>query len=85
MGKSAKSKSEEITLEVIAEQKKAVLKKIRAEQKVIKQCTGDLFAPVKLTTRADKIVNAVSSGFAVVDGVMFGIRLMKQLRRIFRK
>jgi hypothetical protein len=40
---------------------------------------------VKLTTRADKIVNAVSSGFAVVDGVMFGIRLMKQLRRIFRK
>ena len=48
--------------------------------------TREIFAPLApATNKADAIMRSFNTGMAVFDGAMLGIKLMKKVRKIFRR
>ncbi|GAE22131.1 hypothetical protein JCM10003_1690 [Bacteroides pyogenes JCM 10003] len=49
-------------------------------------CTAkELFAPLApAATKADAIARAFNTGSAIIDGVITGIKIMRNVRRFFR-
>ncbi len=75
----------EITLELISQQKAEVLKKIRSHQNTITSSTKQLFAPLKPVTRqSNGIMKAFNTGMVMFDGLMIGLKIFKGIRKIFR-
>ena len=73
------------TPELIHEQKVLVRKKLRKSGMQIKQHANDLFAPPKTDTRAERISSAIDKSIAIFDGVMFGMKIVRQLQHFFHK
>ena len=75
----------EITLELISQQKAEVLKKIRAHQSTISSSTKQLFAPLNPSTRqSNGIMRAFNTGMVMFDGLVIGLKIFKGIRKIFR-
>ena len=69
-------KPQTITLEYIARLKAEKLEEIREQKKAMSRTTRRIFAP---------LAPAASKGMAVFDGVMLGWKILKQVRRFFRR
>ena len=72
--------TEILTLEDLQQQKAEALEQIMADT------ARNLFAPI--APAADKgtaIMRAFNTGMAVFDGVMLGVKLMRKVRKIFRR
>jgi len=76
---------QEITLEEISQRKEKLLKDIRQQKEQMKATASDLFAPVKPTSKAGAIMHSINSGMAVFDGVILGMKVIKRIRKAFRK
>ena len=78
--------TEILTLEDLQQQKAEALEELRAEQQIMADTARNLFAPI--APAADKgtaIMRAFNTGMAVFDGVMLGVKLMRKVRKIFRR
>ena len=69
--------TEILTLEDLQQQKAKALEELRAR---------NLFAPIApAANKGTAIMRAFNTGMAVFDGAMLGIKLMKKVRKIFRR
>ena len=78
--------TEILTLEDLQQQKAEALEELRAQQQIMADTARNLFAPI--APAADKgtaITRAFNTGMAVFDGVMLGVKLMRKVRKIFRR
>lgn len=71
-------------LAAIRAQKAEVSGRIRKTAAVIKTTTHELFTPPKANNNVERFINLVEQGIAVYDGVMLGMRIMRNVRRLFR-
>ena len=67
--------TEILTLEDLQQQKAEALEELRAQQQIMADTARNLFA----------IMRAFNTGMAVFDGVMLGVKLMRKVRKIFRR
>lgn len=75
-----------ITLEHIARLKTEKLEEIREQKKAMTRTAQRIFAPLApATSQADAIMRSFNTGMAVFDGVVMGVKIMKKIRRFFRK
>ena len=77
------SNTEILTLEDLQQRRAEAL---RTQKQVMSDTARNLFAPI--APAADKgtaIMRAFNTGMAVFDGAMLGIKLMKKVRKIFRR
>ena len=80
------SKTEILTLEDLQRQRAEALEELRAQKQVMSDTARNLFAPI--APAADKgtaVMRAFNTGMAIFDGVMLGIKLMRKVRKIFRR
>ena len=75
-------KPQTITLEYIARLKAEKLEEIRA----MSRTTRRIFAPLApAASKGDALMRSFNTGMAVFDGVMLGWKILKQVRRFFRR
>lgn len=74
------------TLEEIDQLKKNVLAEIEIEKKAMMSTVHQIFAPLAPpASKTDSIMRSFNTGIAVFDGVMLGIKIIKNVRSLFRK
>ena len=74
-------KPQTITLEYIAR-----LKAEKLEKKAMSRTTRRIFAPLApAASKGDALMRSFNTGMAVFDGVMLGWKILKQVRRFFRR
>jgi hypothetical protein len=81
---SIKPKSE-ITIDDIREQKEQILKSIRKDKVAIGNRWNEMFTPREATTKGEKIIAMVDNAFAIYDGAMLGLKLIRRFRGMFRR
>ena len=73
-------------LQAIRIRKAEVRLQIKASADYIKTTAKGLFAPPpKTSSKWGTLMNMVDQGMAIYDGVMLGMRVAQNFRRIFRK
>ena len=85
MKENTPDKTSLITLEMITRQKAEKLEEVRKAKKEMVQTIHELFAPVEQKGGVEGIMQQVSTGIAVYDGVRTGIKIIKRVRGFFRK
>lgn len=78
--------SPKITLEEIARRKEELLGEIRAQKETMTTTARTIFAPLAPAASAGgAMMRSFNTGMAIFDGVMLGIKVMKQIRNLFSK
>jgi hypothetical protein len=72
-----------ITLDTIRDRKDEVLSEIRKDKKIISRRWEHLFAPAETHTKGEQIMNIIDNSFAIYDGTMMGLKLMRRFRGFF--
>ena len=76
-------KPQTITLEYIARLKAEKLEEIREQKRAMSRTTRRIFAPLApAASKGDALMRSFNTGLA---GVMLGWKILKQVRRFFRK
>lgn len=74
------------TLEELSLLKAAKLKEIREQKKAMTLTAKNLFAPMApAANKGDAIMRSFNTGMAVFDGIVLGVKVMKNIRRFFHK
>lgn len=74
------------TLESITLRKTEVLREIRESHKEMKRLSRGILAPVApAASQASSLARRINLGMAALDGFMFGVRIMRRLRTLFKK
>ena len=72
--------------EYIARLKTEKLEEIRGQKKAMTRTAQRIFAPLApATSQTDAIMRSFNTGMAIFDGVVMGVKIMKKIRRFFRK
>lgn len=75
-----------ITLEDIALRKAELQKDIQEKKENIKELSRELFAPLEpATNKANAIMRAFNTGMAIYDGAMTGVKIVRRIRKLFRR
>ena len=74
----------EITLDMICQQKAEKLSEIRASKQRISLQARELFHPAEATSKSNALINNFSSGIAIFNGVITGLKIIRRIRSIFR-
>lgn len=75
-----------ITLEDIALRKAELQKDIQEKKENIKELSRELFAPLEpATNKANAMMRAFNTGMAIYDGAMTGIKIVRRIRKLFRR
>ena len=78
--------TEILTLEDLQRQKAEALEELRAQKQVMNDTARNLFAPIApAANKGTANMRAFNTVMAVFDGAMLGIKLMKKVRKIFRR
>ena len=74
-----------ISLEDIAQQKAALLKRINAQKQKMSSLSQGFIEPWKpATKKSSAALGLFNKGLVVVDGVVLGLKLLKRLRKMLR-
>lgn len=77
---------ENMTLEQIALRKAELLRDIRTQKEKITTLTQGIFAPLAPPrNKANALMRSVNTGIALWEGIMTGVKIMRKMRRLFRK
>lgn len=75
-----------ITLDMICQQKAEKLTEIRASKQRMTDQVRALFHPAEEAMGSAKLLTSnFSSGIAIFNGVMIGIKIIKRIRKFFRR
>ncbi len=70
----------------LRQRKAAVKKQLQENSAYIRTTTKKMFGPPpQATSKIGSFINLLEQGVAVYDGVMMGMRVVRNLRRIFGK
>lgn len=72
-----------ISLDTIRQMKAEKLKEVRTSKERMTQQARSLLAPLKPQSGGNALMQNISSGIAIFDGLMTGIRIMRRIRRFF--
>ncbi len=67
----------------IRQRKAEVRRQIQESAECIKTTTRKMFAPPQSTTKFESFMNVVDQGVMMYDGVMMGMRVARNIRRLF--
>lgn len=70
-------------LAAIRRQKADIRKRIRTSAETIRATTHDLFAPPVATNKTERFMNLIEQGIAMYEGVMLGMRVLRNVRSLF--
>lgn len=74
------------TLEEIAQLKKNVMGEIEVQKKAMMSTVHEIFAPLAPpANKTDSIMRSFNTGIAVFDGLMIGIKIIRNVRSLFKK
>ena len=71
------------SIEDITRMKKAKIDEIRQCKKRMTNITASIFAPAPSTGKVDGLINHISTGIAIYDGIMTGIKIMRKAKKVF--
>lgn len=75
-----------ITLADIAHRKAQVKQDIREQKKQITLTAGNLFSPLTSAgSSVNSLIKSFNTGVVIFDGVMLGFKIMKKIRKFFRR
>ena len=75
-----------ITLEDIALRKAELQKDIQEKKENIKELSRELFAPLEpATNKANAMMRAFNTGMAIYHGAMTGVKIVRRIRKLFRR
>lgn len=78
--------NQKITLEDLRARKREVLSEIRTKQEKMSQHSQHIFAPFFSSIGSEhSIFKKFNTGLAIFDGVVIGMKMIKSLRKIFRR
>lgn len=72
------------TLDMICQQKAALLAEIRQSKQRITNQSHELFYPGETINGANMLMNNFNSGIAIFNGIMTGFKIIKRIRSLFR-
>lgn len=73
-----------ITLESIAQRKEELRKELSSQKLLMTDMAKSLFAPLApAATKSTGIVHAFKTGFAIFDGALLGLRMIRKVRKMF--
>lgn len=73
-----------ITLESIAQRKEELRKEMSSQKQLMTDMAKSLFAPpAPATNKSTGIVHAFKTSFAIFDGALLGLRMIKKVRKMF--
>lgn len=74
------------TLESIAAQKAELRKQLNRQKEVMTTLAHEIFAPLEpAKDKTNAVMRTFNTGMAIFDGVMVGVKLMRNFRRMFGK
>ena len=73
------------TLEYIRTEKASVKQELKQCSDRIKESTHHIFSPPRATEGVGKWIHLFDRGMAIYEGVMFGMRIMRSVRHVFKK
>lgn len=74
-----------ITLEDVLEHKDAVKDQLDDQKEKIVSLFQEIVAPMKPAPAANPLMKSINKGIAVVDGVVIGMRVFKQLKKFLHR
>lgn len=74
-----------MTLEEIGRRKKALRKEMEEQMAVIIASSKKLFSPTPSETSLHPLMRNFNTGFAIFDGVMTGIKLIRRVKAFFKR
>lgn len=74
-----------ITLETIAQLKAQKLEEVRKAKAQMTATLHEIFAPAERKGGVEGLMQSVSTGIAVYDGVRTGIKIMRRFGSLFRR
>lgn len=75
----------EITLETIAKEKEELQQRIDKTQQALQAASRDLMTEDTPLTQRERIMNSISKGMAIIDGVILGYRIFHRTRSLFKR
>lgn len=85
MTSSNESQKVSYTLEIICQQKAEKLAEIRASKQRMSESVRQLFKPEETMEGAHAVMHNFNSGIAIFNGIMTGFKIIKRIRKFFRK
>lgn len=80
------STPKKITLEDVAQRKQKVLQEISDQKRIMTNITHRIFAPLTpAASSSNALIRSFNNGMAIFDGVMIGMKIIRKIRRLFRK
>lgn len=74
------------SLEELTLLKVAKLKELREHKKAMSLTAKNIFAPVApAASKGDAIMRSFNTGMAIFDGIILGVKVMRNFRRLFHK
>lgn len=74
------------SLEQLSLLKAAKLKELRDHKKAMTLTAKNLFAPAApVASKGDAIMRSFNTGMAIFDGIVLGVKVMRNVRRLFHK
>lgn len=74
------------SLEELALLKAEKLKEVREQKNAMTRTAKSIFAPMApAATKGDAIMRSFNTGMAIFDGIVLGVKVMKNIRRFFRR
>lgn len=75
----------QMTLEYLVYRKRELKKQISRQEAVIQASYKKMTSVFRMSVSPAAIVGGFTKGFAIFDGLMLGIRMIRKLRRLFRR
>lgn len=76
---------EQDALQSLLDEREDVLRRIRQKKSAIRTSALSLFQPSRPASRYGRLLSHVNQALTVYDGVMFGIKMVRSLRRSLRR
>ena len=70
---------------MIQHMRREKLKEVREAGKTIKNTTRGIFSPQERQPGVNGLMQQVGTGIAIYDGVMTGIKIIRQIRKMFKR
>ncbi len=74
-----------VSLESIRAERAALQKKAKIVRQRITAYSSSLMTQETPLTQRERIMNYISKGIAIADGAIMGVRVMRRIRKYFKK
>ena len=77
-------REKKVTLEDLLVQKQELKKQIESQQQKLVESYYLLTEPFSLNPMHSSLINKLTTGFAIFDGFMIGLKIIRKIKNLFR-